>query len=54
MPYPHSYDKQDVVKAVMHKYKKGSLKSGGSEKEVRDRKQAIAIALSEGKKYGQK
>jgi len=54
MPYPQSYDKQDVVKAVMHRYKKGSLKSGQSDSAVRDRKQAIAIALSEGKKYGHK
>jgi hypothetical protein len=54
MPYPQSYDKQDVVSAVMRKYKKGSLKSGGSGSEVKDRKQAIAIALSEGKKYGHK
>lgn len=32
---------------VMHKFKKGTLKSGGSGKPVRDRKQAIAIMLSE-------
>lgn len=32
---------------VMHKFKAGSLKSGGSGKPVQSRKQAIAIMLSE-------
>lgn len=32
---------------VMHKWKTGQLKSGGSGKTVRSRKQAIAIMLSE-------
>lgn len=32
---------------VMHKFKHGSLKSGGSGKKVTNRKQAIAIMLSE-------
>lgn len=32
---------------VMHKWKSGTLKSGGSGKRVRNRKQAIAIMLSE-------
>ena len=32
---------------VMHKYKEGELKSGGSGKKVTNRKQAIAIMLSE-------
>jgi Family of unknown function (DUF6496) len=32
---------------VMHKYKEGTLKSGGSGKTVGNRKQAIAIMLSE-------
>jgi hypothetical protein len=32
---------------VMHKFKSGSLKSGGSGKKVTSRKQAIAIMLSE-------
>lgn len=31
----------------MHKYKKGKLKSGGSGKTVKSRKQAIAIMMSE-------
>jgi hypothetical protein len=32
---------------VMHKWKAGQLKSGGSGKPVKSRKQAIAIMLSE-------
>ena len=32
---------------VMHKWKEGDLKSGGSGKTVKNRKQAIAIMLSE-------
>jgi len=32
---------------VMHKFKSGSLKSGGSGKPVKNRKQAIAIMMSE-------
>lgn len=32
---------------VMHKFKHGQLKSGGSGEKVKSRKQAIAIMLSE-------
>ena len=32
---------------VMHKFSSGSLKSGGSGKTVKSRKQAVAIMLSE-------
>ena len=32
---------------VMHEWKEGTLKSGGSGKPVKNRKQAIAIMLSE-------
>jgi hypothetical protein len=35
------------VKKVMHEYKEGSLKSGGSGRKVKSRKQAVAIAMSE-------
>ena len=35
---------------VMHKFKAGTLKSGGSGKSVGSRKQAIAIMLSEKRK----
>ena len=39
--------KQAKVKKVMKEFKSGSLKSGGSGKKVKNKKQAIAIALSE-------
>lgn len=32
---------------VMHKWKQGTLKSGGSGKPVKDQRQAVAIMLSE-------
>ena len=35
------------VGRVMREYKKGGLKSGGSGRKVKSRKQAIAIAMSE-------
>mgnify|MGYP001381787118 CR=1 FL=1 len=39
--------KQKKVSKVMREFKSGKLKSGGSGKKVKSRKQAIAIALSE-------
>jgi hypothetical protein len=42
------------VKREMHKMKRGTLKSGGSGKNVKSRKQAIAIGLSEARKSGAK
>jgi hypothetical protein len=42
-----------VAKAV-HEQKRGKLKSGGSGKKVKSRKQAIAIGLSEARKQGAK
>jgi Family of unknown function (DUF6496) len=41
------------VGKVMHEYKHGQLKSGGRAK-VKNRKQAVAIALSEARKSGAK
>jgi hypothetical protein len=38
------------VKKVMHEWKAGTLHSGKGGKVVKSRKQAIAIALSEGRK----
>lgn len=38
---------------VMREYKRGTLKSGGRKK-VKNRKQAVAIALSEARKSGAK
>jgi Family of unknown function (DUF6496) len=40
------------VKRALHERKKGTLKSGGSGKTVKSRKQAIAIGLSEARKEG--
>ena len=45
--------KKTVGRAV-HKLKEGSLKSGKSGKQVKSRKQAIAIGLSEARRKGAK
>jgi hypothetical protein len=45
---------QQKVKKVMDEMKKGKLKSGRSGKKVTNRKQAIAIGLSEARKEGDK
>ena len=44
------------VKSEMHRYKKGTAKSGkgGKGGKVKNRKQAIAIALSKARKKGKK
>jgi len=44
------------VKSEMHRYKRGTAKSGpgGRAGKVRSRKQAIAIGLSEARKKGKK
>lgn len=44
------------VKREMHRYKKGTAKSGkgGKGGKVKNRKQAIAIALSKARKKGKK
>jgi Family of unknown function (DUF6496) len=42
------------VKSAMRRRKHGTLKSGGSGKTVKSRKQAIAIGLSEARKKGKK
>lgn len=42
------------VARAMHKMKEGSLKSGKSGKKVKNRKQAIAIGLSEARRKGAK
>lgn len=44
---PASKKAKAKVKKVMKEFKKGTLKSGGSGKKVSNRKQAVAIALSE-------
>lgn len=42
------------VGQVMHEFKQGKLKSGGSGKKVTDPKQAVAIGLSEARRAGAK
>ena len=44
----------EKVKRAMHERKRGTLKSGGSGKTVKSRKQAIAIGLSEARREGGK
>jgi hypothetical protein len=44
----------DRVGDAMHEMKRGDLKSGGSGKTVKSRKQAIAIGLSEARREGGK
>jgi len=45
---------QQKVEKAMHERKRGTLKSGGSGKKVKSRKQAIAIGLSEARRAGGK
>ena len=42
------------VGRALHERKRGTLKSGGSGKKVKSRKQAIAIGLSEARRAGAK
>ena len=42
-----SSERSKKVRKVMREFKKGKLNIGGSKKKVKNRKQAIAIALSE-------
>jgi hypothetical protein len=44
----------DAVEKAVHKQKAGTLTSGKSGKKVTDRKQAIAIGLSEAREKGAK
>jgi len=46
--------KQGVVKEEMHNFKQGALHSGKGGPVVKNRKQAIAIALSEARRKGYK
>ena len=43
---------QRKVKKAMHERKRGTLRSGGSGKKVKSRKQAIAIGLSQARRAG--
>lgn len=46
------YGKEAKIKKVMKEFKKGELHIGKSKKKVKNKKQAIAIALSEARKKG--
>jgi hypothetical protein len=50
----YSPKSQETVKEAVHKYKRGQLKSGQSNKPVKNRKQAIAIGISEARAKGYK
>lgn len=52
----YSKKAQEKVEEVMHEFKEGELKSGkdGKGGEVKSRKQAIAIGLSEAREMGAK
>ena len=45
---------QKKVRKAMHERKRGTLKSGGSGKKVKSKKQAIAIGLAEARREGGK
>lgn len=45
---------QKKVEKAMHEMKQGKLKSGSSGKKVTNKKQAVAIGLSEARKAGGK
>lgn len=50
----YSKKAQEKVERAMHEMKHGDLKSGRSGKKVKNRKQAVAIGLSEARKEGAK
>jgi hypothetical protein len=50
----YSKKAENKIGKVMHEFKEGKLKSGGSGKTVRSRKQAVAIAISEARESGAK
>ncbi len=54
MPRKYSKSAQKKVGDVMKEYKKGTLKNGQSGKKVTNRKQAIAIGISEARESGKK
>ena len=49
-----SEPQKETVERVMHEFKHGELRSGTSGQKVKNRKQAVAIALSEARKSGAK
>lgn len=53
MPYPGK-SKDQIVEIVMKRYKEGKQHAGDEQHKAESRKQALAIALSEARKYGRK
>ena len=53
MPYPGK-SKDEIIELVMRRYKEGNLRAGDSDHKAKSHQQALAIALSEGRKYGSK
>jgi hypothetical protein len=54
MAKKYSEKSQKKIAKVMKEFKEGKLKSGGSGKKVKSRKQAVAIGISEARKSGGK
>lgn len=54
MPRKYGEKAKQTVEETMREFKRGKLKSGRSGKPVKNRKQAIAIGLSEARKKGAK
>ena len=54
MARKYSKSASKSVERAMRKRKKGTLRSGGSGKQVTSRKQAVAIGLSEARRKGKK
>jgi len=54
MPRKYSKKSQDTVHKAVRKFKKGTLKSGRSGAQVKSRRQAVAIGLSEARRKGAK
>ncbi len=54
MPRKYGEKASEKVERAIREMKRGTLKSGGSGKTVKSRKQAIAIGLSEARRAGGK
>lgn len=54
MPRKYGPKASKTVERAMHKMKRGKLKSGKSQRKVKNPKQAIAIGLSEARQKGAK
>lgn len=50
----YSKKSEEKIGEVMHEFKEGTLKSGRSGKKVKNRKQAVAIGISEAREAGGK